>query len=251
MPVTAPTITPTLTGTGNRAVSLTITDYGSATTYRVWREVNGVATPAADPRYFVRGAIDQAVGSPTVIDVDFPQNSTVTYWASCTDGVTTQTSAESAAIGPIDLGADYIGAITAAADGVPVVVGQMDAVGYESRTEVVKVLNRRDPVAVSDLRAYPSFTLTVWSLTTAYRDALEGILVANPVILFSPRYPAWAGSKTAMYLAVTNVREVRASSLGGVVERKWELECAQVATPKVPVVSSLSTSWTASPSPVV
>lgn len=256
MTVTKPTLTVSLTGTNSRAVSVTVSSFGTATFWTLRRTIAGFDS-GGEPRYYIRGAINQTTMVTNVIDTDFPQNTNVKYIATVTDGATTQTSDETGLAGGasvnIDLGADYICPMTAVAAGTPVVVSSLQELTFSSRTEILSVLSRRDRVAVGEPRQYPTFTLGCWTLTAAYQQEITDILYTSGVVLFSPRYPSWVttSSPTALYLAVSDVRMIRESHLGAVTEKRWELDVTQVGAVKVPRVTSLGSTWTALPNPAV
>lgn len=246
MALGTPIIVPSLHATG-RAVQLSITVTGAtANTVVTVRRIVAGFDSGGEPRFYVRGFRNASISGGILIgyDVDFPQNASLAYVATCTDGSTTKTSSVSATIPAIDLGGDFIMPTTTEAGRVPVIVGALEELVRPARVEVMKPIGRRDPVAVGDRRGYPEFDLTLWTTSMADQSALETYLMAYNVVTFSPRYPTWVSSiNAAMHIAPKDVREQRPSHLGVVPERRWVVSCQQVGAPATPMVTTIPGGW--------
>lgn len=230
MPVTKPTVTATVDET-NGYISVAVSGYGSATTWTLYR-----VTAYADQ--VVRGVTAQAVAVSTVIDVDFPQGETIAYYATVTDGSTTETSDDTADVTAPDLGADVIATLGPDAVGFAVTVMSMGAATWGQRAETVTVVDRTDPVVVTDKSVLPSFPLELFVPSVEVGALLTIAMEANPVMLFSPRNPSWAfDDGKPIYVAVTGREE---SLYGGpsAGARIVKLTCQRVGVPLIPVCTT-------------
>lgn len=242
----APSVTATLHGSG-RAVSLSVNADGAAF-YTVYRIVGGFDPAGPEPRFCVRGMRNVASADyTTCYDVDFPQNVALAYKVVTydTDGSTVvATSAASSTISAIDLGYDYILGSSTDAIGVPVLVEPLDSWTRPTKSEVVKVRGRRDPVTITDRRQYPTFGLSVWTLGETARQDMEDTVNRYPVLTFSPRYPQdYMGQANAIHVTVADADE-QTPGRNDAVERRWVLSCSQVGAPYTPRCTTLPTAWT-------
>lgn len=231
---------------GERAVDLAVTGATNGTLCTVRRLVSddGVTyfDSGGEPRFYVRGwrNFDPA-DFTTGIDVDFPQGAYLKYVV--TDGTT---SATSAAVGPIDLGADYLIGTGSTAVGIPVYVQQVPDQVHPAGSSVIKVLGRRDPIMVGDVRQYPRFDLVVWTVGGSNRAWLRSLLDAYPVVTFSPRNPRDMGDiLSAYHLAVEDVRFWRPVTSDDAC--RWTLSCSQVGAPTTTRATALNSSSTVGP----
>lgn len=230
MPVTKPTVTATVDD-ANGYVSITVSSFGTATSWTLYRNVEGYGDE------FVRGVLSQATSVTTVIDVDFPQNKELQYRASVTDGSSTQTS-DYATVNAPDLGVDALCVPGATAAGYAVTVTSMGEAQWGQRAETVMVVDRTDPVVVADRSTLPTFSLELWVDAPYTRSLLTAAINANPVVLFSPRWPGWAFEDgRPIYVAVTGRDEslYGGPSRGG---RIVKLQCQRVGVPLIPVCTT-------------
>ncbi len=231
MPVTTPTVTVTPDEV-NGAISITVSTFGTATAWTLYRNVEGYGDE------MVRGVLDQATSVTTVIDVDFPQNKGVQYRASATDGVSTEMSAYSTEASSPDLGVDALCVLGATAAGYAVTVTSMSEAEWGQRAETVAVVDRTDPVVVVGRSTLPSFSLELYVDAPYTRSLLNAAINANPVLLFSPRWPGWAFEDgKPIYIAVTGRTEslYGGPSSGG---RIVKLQCQRVGVPLIPVCTT-------------
>ena len=232
---------------GGHAVSLSVSAPGAAG-FTVYRTVDG-NDYGREGRFNVRGFVNVAATSASGYDVDYPQNASIAYRVVAWDNNgNTATSALSASISPMSYGGDVLIGNGATALRASIIVYQLASVAYTAKVEQVKVLGRRDPVAISDRRQYPTFDLTFHTFTFAEYQAVEDILYRFPVVTFSPQYPRWADSSTALHLSVADVEPLspnyRRSTTGGVLEeRAWTIRAAQVAAPATPACTTLPVGW--------
>ena len=229
---------------GGRAVDLAVTGTAGGHLYTLRRQVSedGLTwfDSGGEPRFYVRGWRAFA-GGQTGIDVDFPQNTYVKY--TVTDGTE---SATSAVVAPVDLGADYILGTGSVAVGIPVIVADSPEQTHPAGSSVHKVIGRRDPSILGDLRQYPRFDLTVWTFGQSNRDWLGVLLDAYPVVTLSPRRPRDLTDVTAAaHLAVEDLRRWRPSTSSDVC--RWDLACSQVGAPVAVRATSLNTDSHAGP----
>lgn len=234
MALGAITFTATLDASGRWVLlQLTCTGATEATIYRV--------TP--DGRQAVRGAFEETIsGALNAADYEAPQNTTLTYFARVSDGTSTQESTLVTVAGMVDRGADCIFGLTNPLGIVPVNVVGIPELRSQGRQDVVQVIGRADPVVVSDIRAYPSGTLTIATLTDDERQDVNALLADGQVIAFSPRYTTY-GFSDIWYLSVGNVTEKRISPLGYLPERFIELEVQRVAPPPADFVGPAFQLW--------
>jgi hypothetical protein len=228
------TLTADLDSSG-RWVLLTLTCTGAtgATIYRV----------TADGTQAVRGAFEETIsGALNAADYEAPQNQTLTYFARVTDGTSTQESTLVTVAGVVDRGGDCIFGLTNPLGIVAVNVVGVPELRSQGRQDVVQVIGRADPVVVSDVRLYPSGTLTVATLTDDERQDVTALLADGQVIAFSPRYADY-GFSDIWYLAVSNVTEKRVSALGNRPERFIEMEFQRVAPPPADFVGPAFQLW--------
>lgn len=229
---------PTLTaeiGGGGRWVLLTVDAAGmtQGTIYRV----------STDGSQAVRGAFEKdAEDALVAADYEAPQNKTLTYYASVTDGVQTKASPLVTVDGVIDRGADVVFGLTNPLAWVPVIVRAAPAWTRKSRRDLVEIEGRADPVAVSDVRLYPSGTLPLATLDADGRIALTRLLDTGAVIAFSPRRPTY-GFDDVWYFSVGDVDENRYSDRGYQQERSWDLPVQRVAPPPATFVGPAFATW--------
>lgn len=214
-------------------LQLTCTGMTKATIYRV--------TP--DGTQAVRGAFNKTVaGALAAADYEAPQNTTLTYFARISDGVSTQESQPLTVDGQVSRGGDVIFGLTNPLATLPVTVEKVNDLLSESAQEVVKVVGRKDPIVVSDVRQYQSGSLSVFTLTPTDRQALLSVLESGAVIAFSPQYPDY-GFSDVWYLAVSRVTETRVSPIGSAPERRFTLEFQRVAAPPADFVGPAFRTW--------
>ena len=178
-------------------VNLQVTCPGmtKATIYRV----------TADGTQAVRGAFNKSVtGALAAADYEAPQNTPLTYFARISDGISTQESQPLTIEGEVDRGGDVIFGLTNPLASVPVTVEKVSDLMSESAQEVIKIVGRRDPIVVTDVRQFQTGSLSVFTLSAADREALLSVLESGAIIAFSPQYPNF-GFSDVWYLAVSRV----------------------------------------------
>ena len=246
MALGTPTVTASKHASG-RAVSLSVSAPG-ATGFTVWRTVDGF-NPGREGRFNVRGFVNVPGTSKSGYDVDYPQNASIAYRVIAWDADgNTATSAASSTITPMSYGEDVLIGCGATAERAGIIVETMTPVTYAGRAEQVKVLGRRDPVAIGDRRQYPTFDLVFHTFTRAAYSSVEDLLYRYPVVNFSPLYPHWADSATALHVSVTDVEPfspnyLRSATSGKLEERTWTIRCAQVGAPSTPVCATIPGGW--------
>ncbi len=227
-------LTATLNSTGKWVLlSVTCTGMTHVTLYRV--------TP--DGSQAVRSAFNLAVsGAANVADYEAPQNTTLAYYARVTDGSTTTDSMVVTVTGVVDRGGDCVFGLTNPLATTPVTVVSFPELRSEIRRDVVNVIGRRDPVVVSDVRQYPSGTLTVATLSDGERLSLQSMLADGGVIAFSPKLPTY-GFSDIWYLSVGNVNEQRLSPIGHAPERSFIMDVQRVAPPPADFIGPAFRTW--------
>lgn len=234
MALGAITFTAVLDGTG-RWVLLTMTCTGAttATIYRV--------TP--DGTQAVRGAFNETIsGALNAADYEAPQNTELVYFVRVSDGVSTRESAPVTVSGLVNRGADCIFGLTNPLAIVPVNVIGVPELRSAGRQDVVQVIGRPDPVVVSDVRVFPTGTLTLATLTEGERQDVSALLATGSLVAFSPNLPTF-GFTDVWYLAVLNVNEKRVSRLGNQPERFFEMEFQRVAPPPADFIGPAFVTW--------
>jgi hypothetical protein len=230
------TLTATIGGSG-RWVLLTVDAPGmtQGTVYRV----------SADGKQAVRGAFEKdAEDTLIAADYEMPQNKALTYVASVTDGIETRESALVTVDGVIDRGADVLFGLTNPLAWVPVVVRRAPSFTRKARRDIVEIQGRPDPVAVSDVRLYPSGTLPLATLDDAGRIAMTQLLDSGAIIAFSPRRPTY-GFDDVWYLSVGDVDMTPYTDRGYHDERQWDLPVQRVAPPPATFVGPAFATWQA------
>lgn len=218
-----------------RWVLLTLNCTGAtlATLYRV----------SPDGNQAVRGAYEKAItGVMVAADYEAPQNTQLVYFARVSDGAQTRESEIVVVDGMIDRGGDVIFGLTNPLAWTQVNVQKFPSLKHAARQEVVQIAGRRDPVAVSDSRLFPSGTLSLITLEESDRLAMSALLAEGSIIAFSPRYPTY-GFADVWYLAVGDVDENRVVDLGYQTERVWDLQVQRVAPPPATFVGPAFRTW--------
>ena len=188
-----------------------------------------------DGRPVLRGGLDVAgSGSVEMLDYDAVQNRELTYYATVTDGTSTK-SATCTATGLVDWGGDVLFALDAPGVPIPVTVIGVPELRYAGRQESISVINRADPIAVTDVRQYPSGTLTIATLEATGRAPILNLMATGDIIGFNPRWPEY-GFSEVWYLAVNDVSEKRVSPIASRPERLWDIPFQRV-TPPPPLVA--------------
>lgn len=219
----------------NRWVVLTLTATGmtKATIYR----------SSADGTQAVRGAFNvDAPGSLVVADYEAPQGVPLSYFARTTDGTGSYDSSIATTSGVIDRGGDVVFGLANPLAWLPLNIIGIKSLTYESDMKLVNVLGRRDPIAVSDVRKFPSGTLEVYTLDDAERLALLSLLNDSSVMAFSPSDPSY-GFSDVWYFAVGKVTESRVSPFGAEQARKFSLEVTRIAPPPAEFVGPAFRTW--------
>jgi hypothetical protein len=195
-------------------VTATCTGLTSATIYRV--------TPEGDA--ILRGGLNAAgSGSVAILDYDCPQNTPVDYRAVVTDGVSSK------AAGLVNHGGDAFCGL-ADTDRLLLNVVGLPELRTVTRQDVVSVVGRADPIVVTDVRQYPSGTLTVVTMDATERRALDALLAPGSILVFKPRYATY-GFDDTWFLSVASSTERRVSKLAIVPERYVDMEVQRVAAP--------------------
>jgi hypothetical protein len=219
---------PTLTAeVADNVVTLTLTCTGaiSATFHR----------DLDDGRPVLRNGLNVAgTGTVEMLDYDAAQNRDLDYYATVTDGTLTK-SATCTATGQVDWGGDVLFALDNPDAPIPVLVVSVPELRYSGRQESISVINRADPIVVTDVRQYPSGTLTIATLDADERAPILNLLASGAVIGFSPRKPEY-GFTEVWYLSVADVNERRVSPIASRPERLWDIPFQRV-TPPPPLVA--------------
>lgn len=228
------TLTATLNST-SKWVLLTVSCTGMthASVYRM--------TP--DGAQAVRGALNVAApGALNVADYEAPQNTTLTYYVSVTDGTTTHESTPVIVSGQVDRGGDCVFGMANPLAPLVVTVSSFPELKRPIRRDVVKVIGREDPVVITDTRQYASGELTVVTHTDAERQTMIDLLADGGVIAFSPQYPTY-GFTDIWYLSVGDATERRLTPLGVIADREFVLDVQRVAPPPADFVGPAFRTW--------
>lgn len=222
--------------TGGHAfeISTDLADTNGAIT--VYRNVNGINFP-------VRGFTGVTDSLVTGYDVDFPQNTPFSYEVRSIDDPTVVLATAAGTTTGIDFGADWILGTADVTYGTNVIVSNMGPVTRPTKSEVLRVLRRRDAIVVTDRRWSEEFELTLATLNLVQRQLLEDILERYPTVTFSPRYPSLYGFDVAWHISVGDVTETRVSNLGYMPERLWTFSATKVVAPAEPRIETLSAEW--------
>ena len=205
----------------------------SATLYRV--------TPSGPQA--VRGFFEKSVfGAFNAADYEAPQQSTLTYFARVTDGVSTKDSPLVTVDGMVNRGGDVIFSLTNPLAYQQIVVVTAPSLRSPVKRDVVEVIGRPDPVVVSDVRRYASGTMTIATLSDSERTGLNNLLSSGGLIAFSPHKPEY-GFEDIWYLSIGDVTERRVTPLGYRPERYWDLEIQRVAPPPATFVGPAFVTW--------
>jgi hypothetical protein len=234
MALGVPSITATVDDSGRWVtVAVTCTGMTSGSVMRV----------VADGSRAVRGASNKAgAGGLAVADYEAPQNTPLTYYATVTDGVSTKATGVVTAAAVVDRGGDAMfGMVNPLAVVIVHVIGLPDLATGAPR-EVVRVINRADPIVVSDVRSYPTGTLMLATVSDAERFAVGGLLSSGAVLAFSPHFPTY-GFDDVWYLSIGDVTERRASEVATDQTREWDLAFQRVAPPAADFIGPAFTTW--------
>jgi hypothetical protein len=186
-------------------------------------------TPEGD--VYLRGGISvTGSGSASIVDYDAPQGIPVTYYAQVTDGVSTKSAGPTTTVDMVDRGGDVVYALDSPLFPIPVTVVSIPELQTQVKQDVVQVIGRADPVVVSDVRQYPSGTLTLATLDAAGRRELNALLADGEIIAFCPARADY-GIDDTWFLSVGPVVERRLSPLGVIAERHFEMQVQRVAAP--------------------
>lgn len=198
----------------------------------------------ADGTQAVRGAIDKATESDYgfVADYEAPQNAPLSYFARATDGVMTRQSMVVSPAGVIDRGGDVIFGLTNPLAFQRVQVISFPEISTKGRRNLVEIVGRRDPVAVSDVRTLGAGTLTVATLTDSERAGLAALLADGGIVAFSPWQPTY-GFADVWYLSIGNVTEKRVARVADEPSRYFTLEAQRVAPPPADFVGPAFRTW--------
>lgn len=197
----------------------------------------------SDGSVAVRGAYQKEVsGSLNAADYEAPQNTTITYYATATDGVMTRDSDPVVLDGMMDRGGDVLFGMGNPLALIPVEVIAVGDMKAPIRQDVVRVVGRPDPVVVSDVRGFPAGTLTVATATDSERLALAALLADGGVVAFSP-HDGTFGFADVWYLSIGDVTERRVSSYGGQSDRFHDLPFQRVAPPPADFIGPAFTTW--------
>lgn len=232
MPLGTPTLTVEVDQQGYTVLVLSCTGATTGTIKRV--------TPSGSIN--VRGATNADLTSGTVYctDYEIPQSLELSYWAEVKDATTSRTT-EVVTVGGLNRGVDWIAPLGEPLNGMAVNVEQVDTLTYETTSDVAKVLNRRDPVVVTWGRHLPRGEITLITLTDQERIDLHAVLGSGRLILFQPRIGY--GFEEPLYLAVSEVREVRPAALGREQARRWGLDVQLTAPPPPQFTINLGDTW--------
>ena len=114
----------------------------------------------------------------------------------------------------------------------PITVESWKALSYVAPGEVLRPYGRPDPVAVTDVRSYPSGTLVLITPDAPTRELLTALLAPGDVVGFHPGDPAY-GLPDPVYLRVGKASMSRVSKLAWVPDRRWTLDAQVVDNPMV------------------
>jgi hypothetical protein len=159
-------------------------------------------------------------------DAEVP-NGTVSYAAMVSDGSATLISDTVSA--EMDHGGDYIMPLGRADLGYLVNVETLQKQTYAVDREVVTVLGRPDPVAVSYGRHWWHGSFTFLTLYDSERQGIERAMNEARVLVFAPR--EGAGIDDILYFSVGEVSEERVSAYFSEAARRWTLDVQTVARP--------------------
>lgn len=228
------TLTAEINGSG-RWVTL-LADADDATQFTIYRVT-------ADATQAVRGALrKESLGVLAAADYEAPQNTPLAYYAEATDGVQTRVSQIVRPDGVIDRGGDVVFGLTNPLAWLRVNVEGLPELVAKGRRDVVDVVGRADPVAVSDVRSFPSGTLTLITLEEGERLALTRLLADGGLLAFSPRSPQF-GFTDVWYFSIGDVREARTSTLGLEPSRRFALDVQRVAPPPADFIGPAFRTW--------
>ena len=172
------------------------------------------------------------------VDPEVP-NGTIGYSAEVSDGTTTKSAL---VFVEMDHGGDWLMPLGLERDGILVNVESLRQHQYAVDREVVTVLGRPDPVAVTFGRHWFSGSLVLLTLSDEERLQLEANLFQSRVFVFAPRENA--GYEEVLYLSVGDVTAERTSALAFEDSRRWTLEVQSVASPPANyAVEPVGNSW--------
>lgn len=218
-------------------VQLAVTAAGGTATYLVVdRSIDGFIT--AD---VVRGGshIPISGGVGNLDDYEFPVGVAVSYRARSYDVTDTLLNTFTAAITQ-DLTSVWLKVPAAPFMNRPVTVVSAGDKSRPARRALHGIIGRNAPVAVSDVRLYPSFDLRLRTFTKAERDTLDLIFGSGEIILF--QLPL---ANTCMDGGYYSAGDVQWGPPGSRArpERVFTIPLQQVAPPGPDVVGS-SYTWT-------
>ena len=114
---------------------------------------------------------------------------------------------------------------------VAVYIEGINNVERPAQRSLLQIIDRADPIIVSGVRQVDEIELRLATLTTADRDTLWAIILAQPVIRVVPVNASTFGVAATIYLAVGDVTESRTSPLGDEPSREWTIPGFVVAKP--------------------
>ena len=112
---------------------------------------------------------------------------------------------------------------------------------YGARQNIYDVIDRADPVAVSNVRRWASGTMTLMTRTLAERDIAVKMFASGRILFYrnpNPLYP-----ETDWYLAIGDVREIRTLADHRRPERTWEIPFVRVERPSGLIDSITGRTW--------
>jgi hypothetical protein len=224
MPADPPTVTLYPAG-GYVQLDLDGLDQPGAVLFTVWRHHTGSGAVVG-----VRGLVDVQVLGPQYLGYDFevPIESTVRYRVDlCYGDMSVDTGPESVDVRWVTADAWLKDPANPDRNMVVTVVDYAQQT-WPLEPGIHRVLNRRTPVVVSDVRQAARGTLTLATLTDAeYWDLLEVTADGTP-LLFQAPLSYGVGS---MYVAVGNLVENRADRIASTFARTWALDLIEVDPP--------------------
>jgi hypothetical protein len=226
--VSTPTLTVTRHSTG-RMVLLTVTGATGGASVTVYRWVGS----GSGPRAWVRSAyaVGLTSGGAVMLDTEPPQGSVLVYQAVARDSAgATASSTQVTVSTACTFGGDYLFDLTAPLTGQVVNVTNFTEVTFDLRADEAKVIGRRGPVVVSDVRELATFQLEVATLTASDAEQLRASIYATTIMCLSPADPAY-GISGPIYFVPRRVVESRPSALARQAARLWTIECQQVEPP--------------------
>jgi hypothetical protein len=166
-------------------------------------------------------------GAFSLIDDTAPLGEPVVYWLYVTYADYTNASDSSAAVTITGTSGCFL---TNPRTGLtlPIELHAWPQREREARQAILEVLNRPDPIGLTDTHTTPAGTWTLYTATDTARDLLTGLLISGAVVILRTQP---ASSIPAVTALVGKIIEKRWTGTGGDQRRSFQVAIQEIAAP--------------------